>query len=168
MQQKMPWISPTRPVAWPVHATAQHHTVISNGQPACPSCPSPSQAGRRAVDGCVGRRWPSRVWFPGGSLACLCLVLVQVPGSGSPAGTVHLPRPDPDRRVLSWLLLLLLKTVGEGGTQQQERGGGRKDRRGGWTRGASAQVLRTVPCHPMLCCVVLCCYQRRLTGCWVH
>lgn len=73
-----------------------------------------------------------------------------------------LPRPDPDERVLSWLLLL--QTVGEGDTQRRKReeGEGRKERRG--ERRASEYYLpRYVPCHAMLCCVVLVlcrCYQR--------
>lgn len=68
---------------------------------------------------------------------------------------MHLPRPDPDRRVLSWLLLLL-KTVGEGGTQssKREEGEGRTGEEGG--RGELVHRY-FVPCRAIQCCAALCC-----------
>lgn len=66
---------------------------------------------------------------------------------------MHLPRPDPDRRVLSWLLLL--KTVGEGGTQgKREEGEGRTGEEGG--RGELVHRY-FVPCRAIQCCAALCC-----------
>lgn len=99
------------PCAWTVHATAQHHTVISTALPVSQFAPEKA-TGYNGLDGRFGCLGGSPValiqWVPGwflGSIALtpLCLVLVQVPGQnlGPLAGTVvdgcvHLPRPDPD------------------------------------------------------------------------
>lgn len=114
-------------------------------------------------------------WFLGGSLAPFPLppcawFWFRSQFLGPPAGTVHLPRPDPDERVLSWLLLLK-KTVGEADTleeQRKEEGWrGNEGRRGD----ELVRGVRTMPWVPwvpwMLCCVVLVlcrCCQRGLTA----
>lgn len=97
--------------------------------------------------GCVGRRWPSSVvpgWFPGSTPPCAWFWFrSQVLGPRAGAGTI---------------------AEDSGGGRQpeeKERGGGRKE--GEERRGELVVLPRYVPCHAMLCCVVLVlcrCYQR--------
>lgn len=162
------------PCAWTVHATAQHHTVISTALPVSQFAPGRATGynGLYGLDGRFGCLGGSPValiqWFLGGSLAPL--PSLPVPGfgsgprseSGSLAGTVvdgcaSSPRPDPDGAGL--IFGVVAKDSGgrrRTHTQKQERGGRIKERVGE----LGELVHAHVPCVlPMLCCAafVLCC-----------
>jgi hypothetical protein len=59
---------PDTPCAWPVHATAQHHTVISTALPVFLSASLPTLAAWKG-DGLDMLGWVVVWWFLGGSLA---------------------------------------------------------------------------------------------------
>ena len=159
---------PDTPCAWPVHATAQHHTVISTALPflSLPSLPAwkgDGLAGWTCLGGSSGGSWVVP-WLHFTMQALTRSLPVPGFGSGPRFWVFQSSRDGCISPVLiltcgSYLLVVAKGQWGKESTHRRkeeasERGRSKESKE---TRRASARPM--FPCSrvPMLCCAALCC-----------